>query len=281
MFSLFRCHREEGKVCRQSNLCEIKPDINWDTDPNPEIFLCRTGAQTSLWSHRLIWDLANWYLILLHNWGQFHHKSVRSLTQNSPLALYFPFMSFWSNRSKFLFGRRCKESKGEHLLDTSSNHRPIWKVRTGAISASTHTEGKCFCSYWDPHHIQHFDPRAETGIYLQPRVKPQPSWEQWGVCWQETLRRVMCFALDHTLYNYKQHREDKHCSPPLWIQEPKGIRGTLPASGSKANKQKQFSKQLKIKLCNVLPLELQTSEGCTEFKKLLENFMEGKSTLGY
>lgn len=198
--------------------------------------------------------------------GQFHRKSVRSLTQNSPLALYFHIMPFWKNRSKYLFGRRCKESKGEHLLDSGSNCRPIWKGRTGAISASTHTEAKCFCSCWHPHHIQHFDSWAETGIYLQLRVKPQLPWEQQGVCWQETLKRVMYFALDHTLYNYKQHRGGEHCSPLLSIQELKGIKWTLPASGSKANKPKQFSKQLKIKLCNTLPLELQTSEGCTEFK---------------
>jgi len=48
VFSPFSCHPEGSKLCRQSNLCKIKPDFNWGTDPNPEIFLCPSDAQTSL-----------------------------------------------------------------------------------------------------------------------------------------------------------------------------------------------------------------------------------------
>lgn len=59
-----------------------------------------------------------------------------------------------------------------------------------------------------------------------------------------------------------QGAQKASCSPPLSISERKGIKGTSPALGSEANRQKQFSTQLKIKLHNALPLELQTSERC-------------------
>lgn len=142
--------------------------------------------------------------------------SVRSLTPNSPSALYFPFIPLWRNKSKFFFGRRCEESKAEHLLNTSSDYRPIWK----GLLLSVHLQ------------VQKENVFAPTDNYttltiLMPEQrllsicnsgKPQPSWEQQGVCRQETLRRVMCFASHHTLCHYKQHRERKHGSPTLSIQ---------------------------------------------------------------
>lgn len=112
MFSQVWSHPEGGKMYRQSNLCKLKPDINWATDRNPEMFICPTSAQTCLWDHRIIWDLATQYLIILHRQGQFQCKSARRLTWNSPSALYFFLMPFWRNRSKFFFSRRCKGSKG-------------------------------------------------------------------------------------------------------------------------------------------------------------------------
>lgn len=102
---LFRYHSEEGNKCRQHHLCKIK---NWHQG-----FSLRPQASLGLGS---------WYLILLHKWGQVHHMPVGSLkNQNSSLALYFPFVAFWRNRSKFLFCWRRKENKGEYLHNTCSN----------------------------------------------------------------------------------------------------------------------------------------------------------------
>lgn len=166
-------------------------------------------------------------------------------------------MILWRTRSKLVFSKRRKESKGEHLLDTRSKPWPIWRGRTASINASTR-KVLLFLLTLTPHLTFWLLKRDWCFFATQSKTPAFPR----AVKWQEALRRAMCFASDRTLCPTTRSTEGKHCSPPLSISEPKGIKGTSPALGSEANRQKQFSTQLKIKLHNALPLELQTSERC-------------------
>lgn len=150
-------HSDATQVCRHSNLSKIKC---WCPD------LSETTGNVGLGQ-------------LKCNSAQMGINSLEA-SKKTNFKRPITFVILWRTRSKLVFSKRRKESKGEHLLDTCSKPWPIWRGGTASINASTHPEEKCFCSYWPSLHIWLFDFWVETGVSLQPRVKPRPSQGQWS-----------------------------------------------------------------------------------------------------